>query len=92
MGLLTQEPSWSRHEHVGYTEQLESSETVRKFSVWCHCITQQIHPCLQVVPGGQFMADFPMSLATYLTVIPISPINWGLVVGLSVHSCSEFNS
>lgn len=56
------------------------------------CITQQIHPCLQVVPGGQFMADYPMSLGTYFAAIPISTIKWGLVVGLSVLSSSEFNS
>lgn len=56
------------------------------------CIAQQIHPCLQVVPGGQFMADYPISLGTSFAVIPISTIMWGLVVGLSVLSGSEFNS
>lgn len=28
----------ARYEHFGCTEQLESSETVRKFSVWHHCL------------------------------------------------------
>lgn len=79
----------ARYEHFGCTEQLESSETVRKFSVWHHCLHHTTEIPLsnlpdfhKLVPVGQIMADYLARPFQVIAFIPPPPID----------SCSEFNS